>query len=196
MSSALDPPSLPLRQATSSLLFETAFLVALRGVFFLVCRHFVNVSLFSDLRSVIREDGYNGVLETPDKNEIALDEVEKGGHFPGRAGAGVGGSSRSTSPGRGAAHGKGRLRSDSTGSGTGGTAGSSLLTINARSGASSSAPPGSSPPPSPGMVKKFSLARQQNYLYPKLSTSLFCLSFSESCMLFTLVLFGEAVGAR
>ena len=155
MSSALDTP-VPLRQATSSLLFQTAFLVALRGVFFLVCRHFVNVSLFSDLRSVIREDGLDGALEGHDTNEIALDDVEKGGYFPVRTGAG--GGAGSASPGLGTSKGKGRLRSDSTGSGTGGSAGSSLLTINARQGASSSASAGGSPPVSPGMVKKIGRA--------------------------------------
>jgi hypothetical protein len=53
---------------------------------------------------------------------------------------------------------------------------------------------GPSSPLSPGGSKGLQLG--QSSFYTKLSTVLFCLSFSESCMLFTLLLFGEAVGDR
>lgn len=175
---AIAPTSLP----ASNLLFETCFLMLLRSIYFFVCRHFVNVSLLSDLKSVIREDGFNPSSDSPERQlegeELELEEAEKG-YFPVSANDP---DKNVPSSGGSTIKGKGRMIPGSTGGYAGGRRGSGV---------------GEVPDMSPGMAsKRFAAARQQNYLYPKLSTTLFCLSFSESCMLFTLLLFGEAVGDR
>lgn len=181
------------QQLLSSFLVQTAFLCLLRGAFFLVCRHYVNISLFSDLRSVIREDGFNSALESPDLDSIALDDVEKG-YFPLSQNAS---SSRPHTP-----NGKGRASLDVGGARAGGSSavspGPAVTRRESSSGAGGNESGGRvSPPSSPGsQARSYQLVKQQNHLYPKLSTSLFCLSFSESSMLFTLVLFGDAVGER
>lgn len=161
-------------QATGSVLFETALLSMIRGIFFLACRHYVNLSLFSGLRSVIHEDATNLDSESPDPGTIQLDDAENGYFAP---------SAVSTASGKG----KGRARSNSI-EGNGGASGSSNPLLSPRKSQPNRRDSGTPPPARPGPGGSSAL--------PKLATSLFCLCFSESCMLFTLVLFGEAVGDR
>lgn len=153
------------------LLFETTALFALRAVYFLLCRHFVSLSLFSNLKSVIREDGFSTGLESPELGEIALEDLEQG--IP-------------PSPVRAPSSSKGKIRI-----GEPGEAGPSSAA------AGSPLRPKSHPSPSTASLsRRLHASTQQNSLYPRMATALFCLSFSESCMLFTLVLFGEAVGDK
>ena len=165
-----------------TLAFETGLLVCLRGVYFLVARHYVNASLFSDLTSVIREDGACGSgTETPEEGAIALEEAGENSYFPispARATGVTGATGTST------AKGKGRATSqESVGESPRGIKFVGPTSIGAL------ATPGGAG----AVARKLST---QNSLYPRMSTTLFCLSFSESCMLFTLVLFGEAVQPR
>lgn len=125
---------------------ESFVLCIVRCAFFLCCRHYVNASLFSGLKSVIRQDNPSTSLDSPDPDSFQLDAFEAG------------------------------LSINSTKS----TPSSSLL------------PPEHGGPrrvlsPSPSVLSG---------VYTKLSTGLFCLAFSESCTLFTLLLFGDVVSDR
>lgn len=162
--------------------FQTLALCLLRAIFYFFCRHYVNSSLFSNLRSVISQDTSTAVADALDQDGIALDELERG-QIPTRSTggscaphAGLGGMSRGKrssvdnydgllSPG------KGTGRKDSSGA-------RALETLGG------------------GAQARTVLAKRQNHLYPTLSTGVFCLSFSESCMLFTLVLFGDVLGEK
>ncbi|KAL8277334.1 hypothetical protein RQP46_010287 [Phenoliferia psychrophenolica] len=167
-------------QATSSVLFETALLSMIRGIFFLACRHYVNLSLFSGLRSVIHEDATNSDSESPDPGAIQLEDAENGYFAPSRDDSP---SALSTAAGKG----KGRARSNSMeGNASAGGSGVPLLSPRKSQPRRDSS---TSPTPRAGPGGASSTL-------PKLATSLFCLCFSESCMLFTLVLFGEAIGDR
>lgn len=184
----------------SSVAFETTFLFALRAAFFLLCKHYVTISLFSDLRSVIHEDAQSSEVDSPD----IVDDVEQSGPPPATAGGGGGN------------YFAGRDSKTGANGGGGGAISLPLLSPKSRAAARSDLPSSVSinigpipsgsinvidPPSSPSLARRGSTAtgnntRQQNVLYPKLSTSLFCLSFSESSMLFTLVLFGDVVSER
>lgn len=152
-----------------TLLFETTLLSAVRCVYFLVSKHYVNRSLFADLRSVTEDscpaEG-GGALESPTRATIALEEVVAGGGYSAAAATGAGGK------------------------GGEGLSAPTLKRGNS-AGMGKREPTGTT---SPGSPKGFNPTQQQ--VYTKLSTTLFCLSFSESCMLFTLLLFGDAVSDR
>ncbi|KAK4699495.1 hypothetical protein P7C70_g6765, partial [Phenoliferia sp. Uapishka_3] len=163
-------------QTTSGVLFETTLLSCLRGIFFLACRHYVNISLFSGLRSVIHEDTISSDTDSPDLGVIALDDAENG-YFNSSNGL------SSSSAAGGSGKGKARARSNSQEENVAGGSGVPLLSPRKTQPRRDSATP-------PLRAPASTLA------YPGLATSLFCLCFSESCMLFTLVLFGEAVGDR
>lgn len=146
-----------------SIWVETGLISLIRFGYFLACRQYVNVSLFSDLRSVIREDGGSGALESPDEESIELGETGTG-YFPGSTSVG-------SSNGNGKHQGSALplpVTAKKAGKGEGGAG---------RKGDESS-------------------TSRRAHLYAKLSTALFCLSFSESCTLFTLLLFGEAVSEQ
>lgn len=135
---------------TDSIWVETGLLSVIRVGYFIACRHYVNVSLFSNLRSVIREDGgASAALESPgdDGGAVELDEA---------------------------------------GSGYFNTAAPNALPLPATSTA----------PRKNGKGEGSNPATRRARLYARLSSGLFCLSFSESCTLFTLLLFGEAVSER
>ncbi|KAI5481899.1 G protein-coupled receptor 89A [Pseudohyphozyma bogoriensis] len=150
-------------------LVEFAFLLLLRGIYIMVSRHYVNISLFTDLRSVIHEDSPSSDSDSPDDlKDVQLDDAEQGIF-----------ASSSTSPTRAAP----RARSNSGSNLGAGEAGVPLLSPH-------------KPPMRRNSTDTKGAVRQQNVLYPKLSSSLFCLAFSECTMLFTLVLFGEAVSER
>lgn len=169
MAEALAGPAPP-EETLSGVVFETILLSLVRGIFFLVCRHYVNLSLFSGLKSVIYEDHLSSDTESPEV--IALDDAE-GGYFP------------SSSTSNLLASSKGRARSGSLdGNGAGGVSAPLLSPRKSLPRRDSTSPVGY-----PGSTYGGSA-------YPKLATSLFCLCFSESCMLFTLVLFGEAFGQK
>lgn len=159
--------------ATDPLLFQTSLLSLVRAGAFLVARQYVNRSLFADLRSVSEDATGSEVLESPTRGVIALEEV-----------GGEGSSGSSYFP----------LVGPSKGDATSGV-GLSLGAASPRKGRRESLNGGNSPLPSPNKLAGSSLTAQSR-LYSKLSTMLFCLSFSESCMLFTLLLFGEAVNDR
>ncbi|GAA5850021.1 hypothetical protein JCM8547_000984 [Rhodosporidiobolus lusitaniae] len=150
-----------------SVLLETSVLSVVRLAFFLACRQYVNVSLFSDLRDVIREDGLTTDLDSPDGDSIRLEDAENG-YFglsaPGGAAGGTGAS---------------RVREDGLGAAL------------SRKGAGAALGRRESNSPAAAAASKSS-----GLLYSRLASALFCLSFSESCMLFTLLLFGEAVSER
>ncbi|KAM0752890.1 hypothetical protein T439DRAFT_184970 [Meredithblackwellia eburnea MCA 4105] len=170
-------------------LFETALLTILRAAFFLACRHFVNISLFSGLRQVIHEDGLVSDIESPlDSGAIALDDAENG-YFPSTSGgAGAGSSNGSGASSSSVFQSKGRVRTPSVDG--------------------SASPPGGANVPLLSPHKTQPSRRDSNVslsgkpvinsavAYSKLAKYLFCLCFSESCMLFTLVLFGDAVSDR
>ncbi|BGP12881.1 hypothetical protein JCM10213_005165 [Rhodosporidiobolus nylandii] len=154
-----------------SLLVETTLLSLVRLGFFLACRQYVNRSLFSDLRNVIREDGLSTDLDDADGEAIQLDDAENGVFGTGAgAGGGVGASSKPREDGLGAAM--------------------------ARKGAGSAAGLSRRESTPPGPSAATAANRASGLLYSRLASALFCLSFSESCMLFTLLLFGEAVSER
>jgi len=156
---------------SSSLFVETAILSAIRCIFILVSRRYVNKFLFADLRSVT-EEAYpeGGVLESPTRANIALEEVTTevgaGGSYGGGGSAAAGGKDGA------------------------GLSAPSLKRSNSGNGMSRRDSGTSSPLGGKG------LGASQQQVYTKLSTTLFCLSFSESCMLFTLLLFGDAVTDR
>ncbi|GAA6036835.1 hypothetical protein JCM8097_006304 [Rhodosporidiobolus ruineniae] len=143
-----------------SIVAETAVLSVVRLAYFLACRQYVNRSLFSDLRSVIREDGLTTDLDSPDGDAIQLDDAENG-YF------GIAGSS-------GGAAGASKPREDGLGPAL------------ARKGTAVGLSRRDSNTPTPPN-------KSSSLLYSRLASFLFCLSFSESCMLFTLLLFGEVV---
>ncbi|GAA5977295.1 hypothetical protein JCM11641_000056 [Rhodosporidiobolus odoratus] len=146
-------------------LVETAILSILRLAFFLAARQFVNFSLFSNLRTVIREDGLSADLDSPDADEIDLDDAENG-YFGVKNGAGSGGT------GAGNKQREDGLGAASARKGAAAVGGSHRRDTNSTRAAEH---------------------RSSGVLYSRLSSALFCFSFSESCMLFTLLLFGEAV---
>jgi hypothetical protein len=63
---------------SNSVLLETALLSAVRLGFFICCRQYVNASLFSDLKLVIKQDGNTDSLDSPDPDSIHLDNLESG----------------------------------------------------------------------------------------------------------------------
>ncbi|GAA5896563.1 Golgi pH regulator family protein [Sporobolomyces salmoneus] len=136
-----------------SIVVETVLLSLIRLGYFFACRQYVNVSLFSNLRNVIREDGGATALESPDEDSIELQE---------------GGNGYFGTPANGSSNGK--------------QAGTGLpLPATARKAGKGE-----------GKAEDTATGRRAR-LYARLSSALFCLSFSESCTLFTLLLFGEAV---
>ncbi|BGP44922.1 hypothetical protein JCM10450v2_000737 [Rhodotorula kratochvilovae] len=156
--------------ASSSLLVETALLSCVRLALFVACRHYVNISLFSDLRDVIREDGLATDLDSPDGDAVELEDAENG-YFGLSAGAGGGA----------AAGGAGKAARDRE-DGLGAAVGRKSPALDAARRASLAVGLGGS--------------TVAGRAYTKLSTALFCLSFSESGMLFTLLLFGDVVSER
>jgi len=155
--------------AHDSVLLETILFSVIRLGYFFACRQYVNISLFSNLRSVIREDGGSNDLDSPDGELVELEDAENG-YFGSRNGApnGTGIDSKQREAGQTTALSPAAAtrRPSAVGKGEGAA----------------------------GRKVEGSTTRAQ--LYTKLSTGLFCLSFSESCMLFTLLLFGEAISER
>ncbi|GAA5831859.1 hypothetical protein JCM11251_003913 [Rhodosporidiobolus azoricus] len=166
----VDSPTPP----SDSLFLESTLLSVLRLAFFLACRQYVNISLFSDLRQVIREDGLAADLDSPDGDAIQLEDAENG--YFGLSGTGGGGGVSAVAGGSG----KG-AREDGLGAAL---SRKSVAAGLQRRDSTSPAPPGAN--------------KASGVLYSRLATVLFCLSFSECCMLFTLLIFGEVVseGAR
>ncbi|GAA5919085.1 hypothetical protein JCM1841_003741 [Sporobolomyces salmonicolor] len=159
---------------SDAVLIETALLSLFRVGFFLACRQYVNISLFSDLRDVIREDSGSTDLDSPDGDAIQLDEAENG-YFGGGSGGGAavaGGAAKQREDGLGAA----------------------LVTRAGVRKGSAWSKGDSAGPGADEALKERQAGRAA--LYTTLSTALFCLAFSESCMLFTLLVFGEAVSER
>jgi hypothetical protein len=154
-----------------SILLETTVLSVVRLAFFLACRQYVNISLFSDLRNVIREDGNTTDLEDPDGDSIELEDAENG-YFGLSSGAGSSGAA-------GAAGGS-KPREDGLGAALS-RKGTGLNRRDSNGGAAAAAAAAN---------------RASGLLYSRLASALFCLSVSESCMLFTLLIFGEAVSER
>ncbi|GAA5922305.1 Golgi pH regulator family protein [Sporobolomyces koalae] len=152
--------------ASDSVLLETVLFSVVRLGYFLACRQYVSVSLFSNLRNVIREDQGPVELDSPGDEGIELDGAESG-YFGGAVGSLTG-------------HGTGNAK-----------ALASALPLPATTRWVSAQ--GKSDPA--GRRLEGSGSRRAR-IYTKLSTALFCLSFSESCTLFTLLLFGEAVSER
>lgn len=177
MDGAADGPPHP--PEGSSLLLETALLSCVRLALFIACRHYVNLSLFSDLRNVIREDGLVTDLDSPDDGAIELEDAEDG--YFGLSAGGGGAAAGASSGGKGA-----RERQEGLGQAAAGlvTGRRGLSWEGGRRGLSLSGAAGAGGTAVAGRA------------YTRLSTALFCLSFSESGMLFTLLLFGDAVSAR
>lgn len=163
---------LPDTAPAPSIALETVLLSAARLAYFAACRLYVNKSLFADLREVIREDGLSSDVDTPDNDAIELDEAEGGylGLSGNGGGAGAGGKALLGS----------RLREDGLGA-----------ALNKRPSVAA-AVPDRRDSLSPGQTGASTAGRA----YTRLSKALFCLAFSESCMLFTLLLFGDAVSDR
>jgi len=160
-------------------LVETALLSLVRLALFIACRHYVNKSLFSDLRNVIREDGLATDLDSPDGGALELEDAEDGyfGLGAGAGGAGAGGTKAAAAAARESLHAPGvGLGAGRRAQGWGSDGRRGSLTPGGSAGGSGTAVAGRA--------------------YTRLSTALFCLSFSESGMLFTLLLFGDAVSAR
>jgi hypothetical protein len=154
-----------------SIAVQTTALSLLRLAYFLACRQYVNVSLFSDLRNVIREDGLASELEDPDGESIQLEDAENG-YFGLSSGAGPSGAAGGA--------GSSKPREDGLGAALS-RKGSALNRRDSNGGAAAAAAAAS---------------RASGLLYSRLASALFCLSVSESCMLFTLLIFGEAVSER
>ncbi|BGP53009.1 hypothetical protein JCM8202_004093 [Rhodotorula sphaerocarpa] len=163
-----------------TLVLETALLVGVRVVYFIACRFYVNAYLFAGLRDVLREDG---IIEDDDAGEseaIRLEDAEDG----------VFGGVSSLGSSNGGGGGAGRPLSPSLGKSRDDGAGTSLLPTSVRR------------PSTLGEVGRKNSASslygrsETSRTYSKLATALFCLSFSESSMLFTLLLFGDAVSER
>ncbi|GAA6051262.1 hypothetical protein JCM3770_006784, partial [Rhodotorula araucariae] len=166
----------PALAASGSVLIETALLSCVRLALFLACRHYVNISLFSDLRDVIREDGLATDLDSPGADAIELEDAENGYFGLGAGGGPGGGGSGAAASSSGRA---GRDREDGLGA--------------AAMGRKSPAPDGAR---RASFVPGLGGSTVAGRAYTKLSTALFCLSFSESGMLFTLLLFGDVVSER
>jgi len=154
-----------------SVLLETVLFSVIRLGYFLACRQYVNISLFSNLRSVIREDQGSSDLDSPDGELVELEDAENG-YFGSRNGNGAPNGTGINSKQREA----GQTTALSPAAAT-----RRASTVGKGEGAL-------------GRKVEGSITRAQ--LYTKLSTGLFCVSFSESCMLFTLLLFGEAISPR
>ncbi|GAA6001642.1 hypothetical protein JCM10207_002244 [Rhodosporidiobolus poonsookiae] len=154
--------------SSGSLYVQSALLSVLRLAFFLACQSYVHRWLFADLREVIREDGLAQDLDYDSPDILELADAENG-YFGlgGGGGGGGGGTSRAREDGLGAA-----LARKSTLNTPG---------VNRRD---------SNTPSS------IQASRASGVLYSRLSSALFCLAFSESCMLFTLLLFGEVVSEQ
>ncbi|KPV78568.1 uncharacterized protein RHOBADRAFT_51020 [Rhodotorula graminis WP1] len=166
---------LPPPPTSSPVLVETALLSLVRLALFIACRHYVNFSLFSDLRSVIREDGLATDLDSPDGGALELEDAEDGYFGLGAGGgAGAGAGKAMAAAARESLHAPG-----GGGAGAGGRGASW-----GGDGRRGSLTPGGGGTAVAGRA------------YTRLSTALFCLSFSESGMLFTLLLFGDVVSAR
>ncbi|GAA5993978.1 hypothetical protein JCM5350_003514 [Sporobolomyces pararoseus] len=146
-----------------SILVETALLSVIRIGYFFACRQYVNVSLFSNLRSVIREDGGTAALESPDEEGIELEEAGNS-YF----------ASSST---------VGSINNNGKHGGTGLPQPVTARKNGKGEGAS-------------GRKLEDTQASRRARLYARLASGLFCLSFSESCTLFTLLLFGEIVSEQ
>lgn len=144
---------------SNSVVLETFLLSLFRLAFFICCRQYVNASLFSDLKLVIKQDGNSDSLESPDPDSIHLDNLESGFNS-------------------GRSNGKGLAAQPSSSSGVN----SSLL-----SPLDGNSTPRRQASPAPSGTSR---------LYTRLSTGLFCLAFSESCTLFTLLLFGDVISDR
>lgn len=136
-----------------SIVVETALLSVVRVAYFVACRHYVNASLFSDLKSVIRSE--DGALVEDDDD----------------AGAGAGG-------------------------GGGGGGDSVQLGDLMKLSSSSSLPLPATTPTRHEQPSSSSPMNRRARMYATLSSALFCVSFSESSTLFTLLLFGEAVSEQ
>jgi hypothetical protein len=181
----------------TTLLRDTTALLALRGVFFFACRHYVSLSLNSGLRSVIEERDGTGEEGGRGENELNDDSLSFGG-----SGIdldvmerGAGGSYKdvvttSTPPGDGV-----KVRTSCSTS-------QDEISLGTSAASSPALSKFAMQPQTMGNVPGMSARRvtltksPTSTLYSKLATSVFCVSFSESCMLFTLVLFGEAVSDR
>jgi len=75
--------------SSNSVLLETCLLSAARLAFFVCCRQYVNASLFSDLKLVIKQDGNADPLDSPDPDSIHLDNLELGFSNPRSAAKGL-----------------------------------------------------------------------------------------------------------
>ncbi|SCZ90126.1 BZ3500_MvSof-1268-A1-R1_Chr1-3g01792 [Microbotryum saponariae] len=185
--------------STSSVVWETAALTLLRSTFFVVASRYVNVSLFVDLRSVSEDSTLAAPLESPSRGAIALEEIDdeantSNGSALLNLGPSIGTSSHAGGAGGGA----------SAGTGTGGTGNNGAS--NTKIGISSALPQsptvrtkrlGTNPPrKESSAVLPSGTKGSSSAVYTRSATALFCLAFSESSMLFTLLLFGDAVSDR
>ncbi|GAA5878165.1 hypothetical protein JCM3774_004316 [Rhodotorula dairenensis] len=141
---------------------ESALLTCVRLVYFLACRHYVNAFLLAGLKDVIREDGIAAEDDAQDGEAVRLAEAEDG-----------------VFTGGGAASGSGTSREDASTS--------PLLPTSSRRGSAvdNNTRRDSQSLPYPGRTAS-------SRTYSRLASALFCLAFSESSMLFTLLLFGDA----
>lgn len=181
---------LPTISVEESILLQTFFLILLRIVYFLISQYFVKISLLTDLNSVIQEDSGNinvtGINNQELEDELELEEAERG-YFSTTINNNSNGSNSSS---RDNLLGGSPIRNNSLTS--------NKIKINRRE----SDLPGLNNNHNNSInldgTSNFTLLKRQsnNSFYPKVSTILFCLSFSESCMLFTLLLFGEVVNQR
>lgn len=179
---------------------QTALLGLVRCSFVLASRRYVHRSLFADLRQVEQDTGLvdDKLLESPaaavnavNGHAISLDDLGPADDDDGgRAGqsllaiSSAGNSSTGDSATKehlGIGIGLPPVKRQST-----------HQTTHSKGSAGSSA--GSASP------KPLSLATAATshyaQLYSKIATAVFCIAFSESCMLFTLLLFGEIVNDR
>ncbi|SCV68300.1 BQ2448_421 [Microbotryum intermedium] len=182
-----------------SVMWETAALTLLRSTFFVVASRYVNVSLFVDLKTVSEDSSLVAPLESPSRGAIALEEVdgpEAGSSNCSTALLNLGSSIGSSGYGGGAGGGAG------PGTGTGAGTGASST----KAGISSALPPSptvrTKRPGSNASRKESSVMLPSGVkgtsseVYTRSASALFCLAFSESSMLFTLLLFGDAVSDR
>lgn len=180
------PPIIPpviTSPPTESILIQTLFLILLRIIYFFACQYFVKFTLLKDLNQVIKQDsGGSNSLEDEEEDELEL------GYFST--------ASTSSSNSNGSSNGSSSTNLTSS-SNRDGLVGSP---IRANRGAATKIPTSSNSIGNEfnniNLNDSTSNKKQQNSIYPKLSTILFCLSFSECCMLFTLLIFGEVVGSR
>ncbi|KDE09600.1 hypothetical protein MVLG_00008 [Microbotryum lychnidis-dioicae p1A1 Lamole] len=191
--------------STSSVLWETAALTLLRSTFFVVASRYVNVSLFVDLRSVSEDSTLAAPLESPSRGAIALEEIDDEANTSNGSallslGPSIGSSTHAGVAGGGASSGTGT----GTGTGTGGTGNNGAS--NTKIGISSALPQsptvrtkrlGTDPPRKESSAGLPSGSKgSSSAVYMRSATALFCLAFSESSMLFTLLLFGDAVSDK